>query len=370
MFSGVRAEMSLGETYRAFMKKVRGRLPIERGNYPYVTARVKAKKSLLLPKETYVKLLQMSIPEIARFLGEGQYREEMLALGTRYSGVDLLEMATRNNLAKVFTQIIEFSESGLREMISRFLDRWDVWNIKTILRGKFYGATEQEIVEDIIPAGSLSKEFLEELVTLEKIDDIVEALEGTIYGLVLIGLPASLGDIRSLATYEDILDKVYYEYLLEAVPPTPEPSRLFHNFVRMEIDVINVKTLLRVRGIEEILERQIFIRQGLYLTQDELKEMVSMEMPALLERLSKAPFHSALAQYLAEAEPRLALGIRSIEKWLLNQAAKGANLHPLSILPVLDYIIAKTKEVENIRIVARGKASGLNTDLIKELLVI
>ncbi len=361
--------MSLIEKYRSVLKRARHRLPIELGNYPYVTARVKAKKSLLLPKDTYDKLLQMSIPGIARFLGEGQYGEEILGLGTRYSGVDLIERATRNNLAKVFTQIIEFSEGPLRDMISRFLDRWDMWNIKTLIRGRFYGATEEDIADDLIPAGSLSKEFLDRLVATEKVEDVVEALEGTIYGRVLLGLPSTLEDVRSLAAYEDLLDKVYYESLLEAVPPSPEPQRLFHNFVRMEIDVLNVKTLLRVRGLEEDLERQVFIRGGLYFSREEMKEMVGMELPAIRERLRKAPFHADLAPHLGE-EPEVSLGIRAIEKWLLNQAAKGANLHPLSVLPVLDYIVAKTEEVENLRIIARGKTSGLGTRLIKEMLVV
>jgi V/A-type H+-transporting ATPase subunit C len=362
--------MALREAYRGLFRRLRDKIPIELGNYPYVTARVKAKKALLLPRDTYEKMLQMSIPEIARLLGEGEYKEEIVALGTRYTGVDLVEMATRNNLARVFTQIIEFSEGPLKEMIARFLDRWDVWNIKTILRGKFYGASQEEIVEDIIPAGSFSREFLERLVMMDTVDEIVEALEGTIYGQALLGLPATLEGARTLAPYEDVLDRVYYEYLLEAVPPSSEPTKLFHSFVRMEIDVVNVKTLLRFRGIEEIMERQIFIKRGLHFSMDELRGMVRLELPELRQRLSKEPFYADLAPYLEEGEERLSLGIRAMEKWLLSQAARGANLHPLSVLPVLDYIIAKTKEVENLRIIARGKARGLNVDLIREMLVL
>lgn len=355
---------------RRLTKRIRDRLPIDLGNYPYVTARVKAKKGLLLPKVMYERLLKMSIPEIARVLGEGQYNEEMRELATRYSGVDLVEMATRNNLAKVFTQIIEFSEGPLKEMIAAFLDRWDVWNLKTVLRGHFYGASDVEIMEDIIPAGSFPKEFLEGLVAMESLGDIVEALEGTIYGQILMGLPATASELTSLAAYEDLLDRVYYEHLLEAVPSTPEPSRLFHNFVRMEVDVVNIKTLLRVRGIEEGLERQIFIHGGLMLAQEDLRHMMKMELPALLERLMKAPYYEDLAPYLREEEPRIADGIRAMEKWHLKDAATGANLHPLSVLPVLDYLVAKTNEVENIRIIARGKATGLGEDTIRQMLVV
>ncbi len=343
---------------------------MEWGNYPYVTARVKAKKALLLPKDAYAKLLQMSIPEIARFLGEGQYKEEMVTLGARYDGVELLERATRSNLSRIFTQIIEFSEGRLREMVARFLDRWDVWNIKTILRGRFYGALEEEIVENLLPAGSLSRRFLESLVAMEEVSDVVNALAETLYGPVLVGLPTGLEEVRSMGPYEDLLDKVYYETLLAAVPPTPEPQRLFHNFVRMEIDVVNTKTLLRIRGLEEVAKRGIFIRGGLTFTAEEMREMVSMELPTLLDRLRRAPFYEELAPHLQEEELRLVQGTRAMERWLLSQAAKGANLHPLSILPVLDYLVAKTREVENLGIIARGKAHGLARNVIKDMLVV
>ena len=62
--------------------------------------------------------------------------------------------------------------------------------------------------------------------------------------------------------------------------------------------------------------------------------------------------------------------LRSLEKHVLREASRHANLHPLSILPVLDYMIAKRNEVDNIRIIARGKESGLDNDVIRNLLVI
>ncbi|MFQ6059692.1 MAG: V-type ATPase subunit [Thermoplasmata archaeon] len=163
------------------LDRIRSTIPVETGNYPYVCARVKAKKRLLLGPDVYARFLQMDISGIARSIGEGQYAEEILNLGTKYSGADLIEMATRNNLAKVFTQILEFSEGHLRTMISRYLDRWDVWNIKSILRGKFCDATKEEIFETLIPAGSFTVGFLESLLEKETVDEIVEGLKGTIY---------------------------------------------------------------------------------------------------------------------------------------------------------------------------------------------
>ncbi|MCK4455629.1 MAG: V-type ATPase subunit, partial [Thermoplasmata archaeon] len=61
---------------------------------------------------------------------------------------------------------------------------------------------------------------------------------------------------------------------------------------------------------------------------------------------------------------------RALEKHHLKEASTYSHLHPLSILPVLDYLISKEIEVENIRIIARGKRDGLSESTIRDLLVI
>src|SRR2546428_10445732 len=136
-----------------YLRRIKRWIPLESGNYPYVTARVRAKKGALLSADVYERMLQMEIPQIARVLSEGAYKEQILALATKVSGVDLIEIATSRQVAAVFTQIIGFSEGELRQMIGWYLDRFDVQNIKTIVRGKLFGATPAEVLEDIVAAG-------------------------------------------------------------------------------------------------------------------------------------------------------------------------------------------------------------------------
>ncbi|MFQ6095495.1 MAG: V-type ATPase subunit, partial [Thermoplasmata archaeon] len=280
--------------------KLRSILPVELGNYPYVCARVKGKKSRLLSKDTYARLLKMEIPSISRFLGEGQYRDEMLALGAKYSGVDLIEMATRDNLAKIFRQIIEFSEGDLKTMISRFLDRWDLWNIKTIIRGKSYGASEEEIIEALIPAGSSSTEFLLKLVEEETIEEVMEELKDTIYYHALQEVRGEEEEFPPIAVFEDALDRAYYTYLLEIVPPTTLPLKLFRMFIQKEIDMVNLRTLLRAREEVERIERDVFIEGGLELPKKELESLVPLSLEELLPRLQKYSFYEEISGPLRE----------------------------------------------------------------------
>src|SRR5439155_21075282 len=118
--------------FREGSRKIWERIPYESGNYPYVTATVRAKRAALLPADIYARLLQMGIPEIARFLGAREYKSEMLALGARYAGVDLIEHATSLNFTRTYNQIYDFCEGHLRAIVGRYLDRYDLQNVKTI----------------------------------------------------------------------------------------------------------------------------------------------------------------------------------------------------------------------------------------------
>jgi len=347
------------------------RLPIDMGNYPYVTARVKAKRGLLLPAETYGRLLQMGIPEIARFLGEGEYKAEMIALGARYAGVDLIEMATSRNLAKTYNQLYEYSEGQLRTMIARYLDRYDLQNIKTIVRAKTYGATLSEVEEDLVPAGSLSEESLHELSEMESLDDVFEALEGTIHARALDILGVTPSTIRNWAEWEDLVSRLYYQDLLASILPGTEANRLMRNFIQKEIDIVNLKTLLRTWAAKASFDRDIFLPGGLEMEPEELEENVRLEYPALVAALSQTTYYEDISEDLERVETTgVGVLIRKVEKVHLIQAARYAHLHPLSILPILDFIVRKDREVQNIRLIARGKESGLSNDVIRSLLVV
>src|SRR2546425_361844 len=273
----------LGQYWRRVMRY----LPIESGNYPYVTARVRAKKAALLSPDVYERMLQMEIPQIARVLSEGAYKTEILALATKASGVDLIELATSRNLAAVYTQIIGPSE----------VSKWNEW--------------------------------------------------------------------------EDLVTKLYYENLLAVVPERTEGTRLMREFIRREIDIVNVKTLLRLWASKATLPYDAFVEGGLEIPTVELAEMISLDVNGLTARLRDYALTEDLSTKLKDLQ---AMGVgqlvRSVEKLHLLEAGRYAHVHPLSVLVILDYIVRKDREVQNLRIIARGKESGLSSEVIRELLVI
>jgi len=346
-----------------------------KGNYAYACARVRVKKSLLLTKDNYPKLHMMDLNEIGRFMGETQYQVEMAELASQYSGVDLIELGTSRNLARVYHTILGFCSGELEEMIEAYLWRWDFWNIKTILRGKFYGASIEEIQEELVAAGKLGEDYLNTLLAMETNQEVLEAVrrkEGICIPDQIMAEYEARGVLEPL---EDFFDRTYYHHLLERIRPTSRPKRLFISFVREEIDNTNLGTLLKLKKARVPAERiaSKFIEGGEELSVTELTQLASAEsFEQMVEELSRFSFYEEIKDGLekAKAGGSLTETMRALQRHLMKRSEKFSHLNPLSVLPVLDFLIRKKTEVDNIRIIARGKESKMEPELIKSLLVI
>lgn len=353
---------------------VRGRRG--KGNYAYATARIKSKKSLLLTNDNYPKLLMMDLNEIGRFMGETQYKTEMAELASKYSGVDLIELGTSRNLAHTYRSIIGFCSGDLKEIVAGYLRRWDMWNIKTILRGKYSNATVEEIQEDLVPAGTLSEEDLNALLAIDSMSEILETSARKLSIQVPADITLSLERDGNLAAVEDYLDFIYYQRLLASIDPNKKSDSQFLSFVKREIDIVNLRTLLKLK-MDDMAGDKIkvyFIEGGSNeLSIAELNRLAGIEtFDNLVDELSKYSFYDEIKNSLEKAKTTRSLNpvMVKLDKYLAKEAERFSHLYPLSVLPILDYIIRKKIEVDNIRIIARGKASGMDNEIIKKLLVI
>jgi len=356
----------------------------ETGNYAYVVARVNAKKGYLFSKDTYQKLMMMEIPEIARFISESTYGSEVHELASKYTGLDLVEYALNLNLARTYHGIIEFSTGDLRKMLSMYLERWDVFNIKTILRAKSYeerfGESKEDVHEQalatLVPAGVFDLPFLVSVLNASTIDEAIEKLEVTWFYQPLLETKEKIKELKKVAPFEEVLYKAYYKYLLSTIRETTNPNKLFLDFVKKEIDTINLSTLFRCfyeGGLSTSEVAQLMIPGGLELDIEKLKNIASLEnLEALESALAKYSFYSDIKDSFALIEKVHSVNpvVRELERHLLKSSETFSHIYPLSILPIISYILRKKVEVDNIRIIARGKESGLEEEVIQRQLML
>src|SRR5450759_3541615 len=183
------------------------------------------------------------------------------------------------------------------ELIVEYLRRWDIREIKTILRGKQYGASEEEIIRVLVPSGELSLDFLQSLARKPSVDEVIAALKGTMYYEVIKDIDYS----ESLMKLEDALDKFYYMRMVEIVSRITGSS-LYLRVVQMEIDVANLKTMFRLRnaGISGARALEYIIPNGLYLADQDIEKLVSAPFEEFVTHLNKYPYWSAISDVVTD----------------------------------------------------------------------
>jgi len=338
-----------------------------KARYAYGTARVHAMKVKLFPNETYSKLLVMALPEITRFIEESEYKAEVDELARTYSGIDLVEFATHLNLARTLTKLMEMTMGEPHDLIVEYLRRWDIWNIKTILRGKTYGASDEEIMRILVPSGELSREYLQTLVRKRSVEEVIAALKGTIYH----DLIKDIDYAQSPMKVEDELDKFYYARMVNFVSRIGGSS-LYLTVIRMEIDVANLKTLFRLKnaGISGSRILEYVIPRGLDVSDKEIEKMADAPFDEFLALLSKYRYWSAISDIVTDRMESLSKIELRLDKYLNEHVWKISTYHPLTVLPMLGYMLSKDAEVDNIQAIVRGKEAGLSQEIIKAHLVL
>jgi V/A-type H+-transporting ATPase subunit C len=341
-------------------------------NYEYVNARVRSRRASLFDADDYRKLVRMGPGEIARFMEESEYETEMNALGARFSGVDLIEYALNRNLAKHFEDLLDWADGRLYDYVARYLRKFDAWNVKTVFRGLYSEASQADVEDDLIAAGEFSEAFLAKLVNAGSIEEVVELLDGTLFGKPLREAYEIYEQEGVLVPLENAVDRAYYADLLTNLPAEPNRAEeLYIEFLRAEIDFRNLRNGLRIaRSGTDLDPAEFFIEGGRLFDPTELRGLASNpdELVARVRESTYGDELDAALGELAEADDLIAFE-HALDAALLEYSDTLSNRYPLSVCPVLAYVLAKERETDNIRAIARGREAGLDADEIERELV-
>lgn len=338
--------------------------------YPYTYVRVCAMKSKLISKEEYLKLLKMKLNEIIRYLEDSEYKKEIDELAIEYKGVDLIERALNKNLVDTFDKLRRISiDEELRFVIETYLKRWDIHNIKTILRGIVSNSNDNYIKSLLIPAGVFSKEFLVDLLKLRNVEEILKKIK--ILELENFKeLTEKFKETNNLLDIENEFDRFYYNELLKLARGLPRRKKEFKSFLQDEVDILNIKTILRLKR-KNIEKKKIL--QHLIFTDSDLdkkfkKKMVeAKDMEELYNILRKTKYKNLIPKEIEESLIDIEL---NLDKYLIGKSVLSTHQTPLTMSAILNFMFTKDIEVKNIRNIVKAKQLGLEDDFIEKKLVV
>ena len=346
-------------------------------DWGYINARIRGMKSRLLDHRMLDNLILQ--PDLESLIGESEktpYRDDIIDARGRYAGMPCIEYALRTNFVRTFRKILAFAEKEEAERYIRiFLHRWDVQNIKTILRGKNIHVTNEEILECLVPAGELDEAALTELVRQQDPKAVIDLLATWRIPWakpLTTAFPefAQKGDISRL---ECALDQYYYEEALRAVKGPDPNNALIRHILAIEIDVVNIKTVLRMirDHIDPVEAERFLIAGGLEYDLKKLARLLALHtIGDVLAGMadSRYQFLSATSEAAVKVQ-KISVIEKELERYLVMQGTRSFSGDPLSVASMIGYFWAKYNEITNIRVISRCKTADFPVEHLREELV-
>ena len=347
-------------------------------DYGYINARMRGMKSRLLSHRALDDLiLKPDIESLIADLENGPYRDDIIEAKGHVSGILCIEYALRQNFIRTFRKIQNFArqEAEAEEYIQIFLHRWDVQNIKTILRGKNIHIPNEEILECLVPAGELDEATIIELVRQPDVRAVVDMLATWKIGYAkpLTKEYPAFAKSGDLALLECALDEYYYADALEQVKNPTYNNGLIRNIISLEIDVVNLRTILRMirDHIDPSEAKKFLINGGKEFNSRKLDHLLSLHsIEEVVEELKTTPY-----RFLADLPPsamrtqKISVIEKQLEKFLVQKGVNAFLGDPLSVASVIGYFWAKYNEITNIRIISRCKTADFPVEHLREELV-
>src|SRR5438445_5981452 len=185
------------------------------GDFSYINARVKVMKSHLLPPNRVLEFFgAQDVEAFIQALSDTPYNMELQEALSRVRGTRAVDEALAQNFYHATRRILSFADGSPRLQIEGVLLRYDLQNIRAIVRGRHPGPSEEEILATLYPGGLLSEVQLRELLQQPDLRAIADTLATRMHPLrpaVREGVEAAQRS-ESLLDIEIALDRTYAQY--------------------------------------------------------------------------------------------------------------------------------------------------------------
>lgn len=342
--------------------------------YDYGNARLRAMKSRLIDRRGYQELCALtSLDSLIARLAQSVYGQAIEAALARHTGARVVMEACRQHLASTLKRVRELFTGAPAKLVSVLLARWDLHNLRTILRGQEAGANPDALLEALVPAGELDENALRNMVrqarTAAATADLLK-IWNVDYAQSVRAAAAVLSRTHDWMSFEITLDSIFYERLRNGLSLEDKNEAMVALLLAREIDAVNLITALRLQQAVSSADPDLtryFLKGG------------GMKL-ARLVRIAQAANDAETLQLLQQTGlagdtgggERLDLTIvqRGVERALASFAYSFFRRDPLTIALAIAFIAAQIVEAANVRLLAQGLLVGMTRAEIEKNLIV
>lgn len=330
-------------------------------DFGYVNARVRGLRSRLLPEGFFGEQVEAEgFAALTGALAQSAYARDLDEAREAHGPLGAVDEALGRNFVRVTRLLLDSASGAARALIALLLRRYDLANLKTVVRGLHAGRAADETMAAVLAAGELEAGTLRAM---------AEAGDAAAAGqrLALAGHPlaepfrqAAAGYAKDgdLLAFEVALDRAFYAGWVADARRLPAPAG-FRRIVLAEVDAANLRTALKLRGRAGEPD-PYFVEGGRDLSAPVFARIAREPTGEPLPKLSGVLAGVSGEGSFAAVDARLTAA--------LDTATRRLALDPLDVGLVADYLRRKERETALLRLLARGKYYGVPREaLAKEV---
>ena len=336
-------------------------------HYSYINAKLRALKSRLLQPSDYKRLIQsQGINGLMECLKTTPYGE---FINGSVCSTDELMRIYHERLFHDYIKVMANVSGEQRRLVHHLYQRYELENIKVILRSICHGTPRQSTSKLLFPFNRYQSISPDTLLDSRDLFDLIQRLKGTWYYDPLDHSAYRFEQEGETFPLEVALDLRYFERLWEIVSSLKRRDRrIAGSLIGAQLDALNILWMIRFKenyhfSPEEILNYSL--SHGRFITSKKRKQMAfSIDKSEMINHLDHTPYKKILR---GVRDPELAYTI--LLQYIYFLAKKNWVEIPFQIGVILDYIIFKEMEVRNLIAITEAKRIGFSSEKLSQYLV-
>jgi V/A-type H+-transporting ATPase subunit C len=319
--------------------------------YIYAVGRIRALERRLLSRADFGRLLDAADLEGAlRLLAEMGYPvpEESSAY----------EVALTDELKAALGLLENLTEDPA--LIELFRRRYDFHNLKVLLKAEY---SQQDLDRAIVDLGAVAVEELKEAIRADE----PGRLPGPLARAMQLARERYAGS-ENPGDLDAAVESVQYAELSAVVKGMG--NRFLSAWLAWDVDLINIRSFLRFRWLEEDLKTfpEIMLPGG-SLGWDFFRPIREEHLETLAQAFGRTPYGRTVSDGIGQLQARRSFAhLERGRDDLMIELLVTSRQTSFGVEPLAAYVLLKEFEIRSVRAVLVGKLNGLPQDKIKERL--
>lgn len=247
-----------------------------------------------------------------------------------------------------------------RSFLIYWTERFEVSNVKTLLRGKMTGDRPAALLNRLTPMGAFGRLDVQDLAHAEDVSELLRRLEAGPYSGIVRQARRAFEESHDPFILDAALDRGYYEGLVHRAQPLENAAGTsFRRLMGPLIDRINLVWLLRYRFNYNLPPAQVYfllVASRYHLSSSRLRELAALGSPEAI--LNALPI-TLLNQMQGVSDiPGV---FAKMERTAADAADKVLHSGAPAISRAFAFLLLRERDLRSVRAVLRGRHLGLST---------